>query len=332
MLKTFRRCPKQADYKYFQRLKPKTVSKPLKRGTWLHYLLEEYHMGRDWEAKHRQLCGEYNQLFDEEKDFYGDLPRECLQIMKSYIWHYKDDPWKILEAEFTLETEFPDGTLFRGRVDALVENHLGLWLVDHKSHRTLPDHSFRVLDTQSALYLWAALRNKLQVQGFIWNYLKTKPAAKPHLLKSGARLSKKLGETDYPTYARELKRLQAEEGYRITREDVELGNKLKAMRYRHGEPQLSPFFRREVLEKDPAMLKRVAQENYHTSKRMNSYPFENEAIVERNPSRNCTFDCSYTALCEVELIGGNPQYLRRSSFKVGDPNSHYQEAREPSND
>src|SRR5690349_17211158 len=90
MIKKFRECPQQAKYAYIDRLKPRMLSTPLKRGTWMHYLLEEHHAGRDWEAMHQSLCVKYNELFDEEKDFYGDLPRECRALMEAYIWHYKD--------------------------------------------------------------------------------------------------------------------------------------------------------------------------------------------------------------------------------------------------
>jgi len=324
MLKVFRRCPKQADYKYAQRLKPRTVAKPLKKGTWMHALLEEHHAGRSWEDKHLEFAKQYDQLFDEEKDYYGDLPTECRQLMESYLWHYKDDPWKVLETEFTIETEFPDGTLFRGKVDALVENQFGLYLVDHKNQKKFPDFTFRMLDTQSALYMWAALRNRIKVEGFIWNYLRTVAPSKPKLLKDGSRLSKVMGETDYLTYVRELKRLKEEHGYRITRENVEYSKVLKAQRYRHGEPQTSSFFQRVTLEKDHSMLRRVALENYHTSRRMHEYDFT-RPDVERSSGYMCTRDCSYVELCQVELMGGNSNYMRKQLFKIGDPQDYYQD-------
>lgn len=325
MLKTFKRCPKQADYKYHQRLKPKMLSKPLKRGTWMHSLLEEHHAGRDWQIVHADYSSRYAELFDEEKDFYGDLPNECKQLMESYIWHYKDDPWTVHETEFTVETEFPDGVLYRGKVDALVENQFGLWLVDHKTHAKLPDHAFRVLDAQSALYLWACRRNRIPVQGFIWNYLKTKAPSKPTLLKDGSRLSKRMGDTDYLTYIRELKKFRDERGYRVTRENVEFANLLKSHRYKPGEPQGSAFFRRDILEKDNGMLKRVATKAFHTSRRMHSYDFSNPDAVETTESRNCGFDCSYTDLCQVELMGGNPNYIRKQLYRIGDPQDYYQD-------
>ena len=40
MLTAFRRCIKQSEYKYVHRLKPRLLGGPLKRGTWVHALLE----------------------------------------------------------------------------------------------------------------------------------------------------------------------------------------------------------------------------------------------------------------------------------------------------
>lgn len=323
MIKAFRGCPRQTLYKQVERLKPRMIGQPLKRGTWMHLLLEEHHSGRDWMKVHRALSAQFAELLDEEKDYYGDLPNECRRMMEAYVWHYAEDPWTVHEVEFTLEAEFPDGTLYRGKVDALIENQFGLWIVDHKTHGNLPDHTFRLLDAQSALYLWAAQKMRIPVQGFIWNYIRTKAPSKPEMLKNGSRLSKRLGDTDYLTFTREVKRLQREEGYRIRREDVEMQRRLKAQRYVPGEPQLSPFFRRDILEKDDAMLKRVASEAYHTAVRMAKYPFEQRDIVERNVSRSCSF-CAYKDLCTVELMGGNTRPLMKN-YKVGDPQDYYQD-------
>lgn len=317
MLKTFRRCPKQAQYKYVDRLKPKVLGKPLRRGTWFHALLEAYYKGEDWRAKHEELTREFAGYFDEEKEDLGDLPTECLRLMLGYLWHYKNEVWTVHEVEFTLETDFPDGSIYRGRVDMLIEDEYGLWIVDHKTHKTLPNLDFRLLDAQSALYIWAAHRNDIPVLGHIWNYVRAKPPTKPQLLKDGTRLSKRAIDTDYPTFVLALK----EYGIDPQRYAREI-NRLKRMRYQHGEMQTSPFFRRDVLEKSPAMVKQVAQEAYLTAKRMNKYPFET-GFAERVVDRSCTFMCSYTDLCTTELFGGNPDQVRRSRYTVGDPMDYY---------
>jgi hypothetical protein len=327
MIKTFRRCPKQAEFKYVYRLKPRLLGTPLKRGTWVHLLLEELHKGGDWRALHAKLSAEFDNLFDEERDFYGDMPTEIGHLMESYEWHYALDPWKVLETEFTLECEWPDGSIYRGKVDMLVETQFGLFLVDHKSHKSLPKSGFRLLDGQSALYSYAALKNKIPVQGFIWNYIKWKAPTIPKLVYKDTRLSRTSIETDYPTYTKALKKYKAEypDTFRITSDYVEMQKRLKAQQYRHGEPQNSPFFLRSVLERDVDMLKRVAREHYHTSKRMNEYDFSPGAPVERIIERGCEFMCSYTDICTVELLGGNINPLVKQNYTIGDPMEYYRD-------
>lgn len=324
MLKTFRRCPKQAEFKYVHRLKPKRLGSPLKRGTWVHTLLEMYHNGDDWLTEHKKLSNEFAKLFDEEKEYYGDMPTEILQIMRSYIWHYKDDPWKYVDTEFQLEAELPDGTLYRGKVDALVETQFGLYLVDHKTHKTLPNMNFRLLDAQSAFYLWAAQENGLEVNGFIWNYVKWKVPSTPKLLKSGERISKSVTDTDYPTFVRALKKYKEEnENFVITPENRATAQRLKADRYSPGKPQTSSFFRRDTLEKSPDMIERVLQGNYTTSLRMHSYDFADPDKVERVVEPGCTFTCSYVDLCTAELMGANTRPLIKQNYITGDPNDYY---------
>lgn len=326
MLKTFRRCPKQAEFKYVHRLKPRRVGVHLKRGVWVHELLEAFHNGDDWRALHAKLSQEFNEMFDEEKEYYGDMPTEIARIMESYVWHYKADTWIVHDTEFTVEMPMPDGTLYRGKVDALVENDFGLWLVDHKSHKTLPDLKFRLLDAQSALYLAAARSMGLNVQGFIWNYIRWKAPSVPEAVYNNTRLSKRALDTDYPTFYRTLKQYKEEfPNFRISAEDKERLAYLKAQRFKWGEPQTSTFFRRDVLEKSDAMLDRVLAENAHTTRRMNEYDFEDRDAVERVVDRGCTFSCSYNDICSVQLMGGNIKPLLKQNYKVGDPNDYYQD-------
>lgn len=338
MLKTFRRCPKQSEYKYARRLKPKSVSLPLKRGTWLHSMLEAFYRAQQeghtrleaidaaW-AIHTHLTHKFGELFEEERENYGDLPGDVRRIFKAYLWHYEADEWEVHDVEFILETEFPDGAIYRAKIDALIEDQFGLWLVDHKSHKSLPSHDYRILDSQSALYLWAALRNKIPVKGFIFNYLVTKPPTIPEPIKSGARISRwDKVNTDYPTAVAALK----EHGF-YTKSKIKPYapklKRLKAQQYQPGEPQLSPFFRRDTLEKSPEMLKRVAMEAYHTHQRMHEYfPPPHPDAVERVVDRSCQYMCSFTDICTTELFGGNTKPILRN-YTEGDPLEYYQDDR-----
>lgn len=324
MMKTFRRCPKQAEFKYVHRLKPRRLGSPLKRGTWFHALLEAYHGGGDWKKLHKQLCYEFSKLFDEEKDYYGDMPTEMERIMRSYIWHYAADPWKYHEVEMQLEAPLPDGTIYRGKVDALIENQFGLWLVDHKTHKTLPDHSFRLLDAQSALYIWAAQQNDIPVLGFIWNYVRWKAPSVPKLLKAGNRISDSAIDTDFPTFATALKKYKEEnpKTFQVRDKDRHLARALKSQRYEFGKTQTSAFFRRDVLEKSPQMIEQVVMENFHTAQRMNTY-YQDGGAVERVVERGCSFSCSFVDLCTAELMGANTKPLLKQNYEVGDPNDYY---------
>lgn len=335
MLKTFRHCPKQAEFKYVHRLKPKLLGSPLKRGTWVHGMLEQLHSPEGtlaerieamWEH-HRKLSAQFENLFDEEKDHYGDMPTEIAQIMRSYVWHYQLDTWKVHEVEFTLECEMADGSLYRGKVDALIENQFGLWLVDHKTHARLPGHAYRMLDTQSPMYIHAAWENKIPVLGFIWNYVTWKAPSTPKLVYVGTarqRLSKQEGDTDYLTYLAALKRYKAENGLVVSPEMKQKLRALKAVQYKFGEPQLSPFFRRQVMEKNEGMVARAWGEAERTARRMNSY-YSEPGEVERVVDRRCEFQCSYTDICTAQLSGANWEILARQNYKVGDPNDYYQD-------
>lgn len=325
MLKTFRRCPKQTEYKYVHRLKPKLVSLPLKRGTWLHSMLEAFYKGEDPWAVHKQLSYQFSELFEEEREDYGDLPGDTRRLFESYLWHYELDEWEVKDVEFTLETEFPDGTIFRCRADMLIEDQFGLWLVDHKTHKVLPSHDNRILDSQSALYLWAAHRNDIPVQGFIFNYLRTKAPTIPTPIKDGSRISRwDTLDTDYPTAVAALRK----HGF-MTKKKVQpyLGKlkRLRALQYKPGSPQNSPFFRRDIIEKSPEMINKVVMEAYHTSTRMHDYfPAPHPDAVERVPDRSCDYMCAFKDLCPTELWGGNTSSILKQ-FKEGDPLDYYKD-------
>lgn len=323
MLKIFRRCPKQAEYKYVQRLKPKSLGRPLNFGKDFHLMLQVHYEGGDWREVLRQVRNTFSELFDEEKDELGDYPRDLERTMVSYLWHYGDERWIVHEVEFTMECEFPDGSIYRCKIDLLIENQWGLWIVDHKTLKKIPDITFRLLDAQSALYLWCAIKNRIPVQGHIWNYVKSSPPSRPVLLKSGNGLSRaRRIVTDYPHLTRAIKK------FKLDPDDYqEQLAYLRAQRYVDGGMQTSPFFQRSILEKTNAMLTQVAIEGYHTSRRMHAYPWDKPRLIERVPDKSCRFTCSYSDLCSLELFGGDPRSIRRSNYRVGDPLEYYQDDR-----
>lgn len=339
MLKAYLSCPKNGQYKYAERLKPRKLTsrdQPLKRGTWVHELLQAHYEGRDWREVHAANTVKFQQLMDEERESLGDLPTEAARLMRSYLWHYganKDDPmhgWNVLAAEKTFEAVWPDSEdgldIYRCRVDLLAEDDYGLIIVDHKTHKTLPDMTFRIMDAASPLYVWAARESGYNVRGFLWNYIKVKAPTKPEMVYVGTsreRLSARAMDTDWPTYARAIK----EYGLDHTAEPYRTKlRSLKAQRWQPGNPQTSPFFRREMLEKDDDQIARVVATAMKTRDRMHE-DFDDFDIVERNNGRHCSW-CTFSALCSTEMFGGNGDLIRRKQFRTGDPLDYYQDQKE----
>ena len=342
MMKTFRQCPREAYYKYVLRLKPKVYSTPLTRGKWIHALLEVHYKGGDWKEEHAKWVSQYRKLFDEEKEKLGDLPQECARLMRGYLWHYGDPRyqeygWKVHEVEMTLETDLPNGHLFRGRVDLLVEDDFGLWIVDHKTHKRLPDWDYRLLDEQSPLYIWAARQMGIPVRGFMWNYIATSGMSTPTLLKDGKRFSKRLGDTDYPTYAQAVKQARKEAPDTFLSENADKDEvkrklaQLKAERWNPYTPNGSPFFRRDILEKDDDLLQRVVETTCRTSERLHSYDFTNPDRVERNVDSCKGFMCSYKSLTMGDLLNGDSTMTMKRDYVQGDPMAYYGEEERLSN-
>lgn len=304
-------------YKHHDMLAPRSLSKPLRRGTWFHALLEAYYSGNDWRKVHQFYSEKFSELLDEEQDSLGNLPDELFRLMKSYLWHYrKDQSWKVHEVEKIIQVESKLFT-YQGKVDMLVEDDYGLWVVDHKTHARIPSHTQRILDVQSVLYVYYARKMGIPVSGFIWNYVKTE-AAKPIKFTQSGRPYKRQGLTDYPTARASI----LAEGFDPS-DFSHLLDPLKKMRYDPNNPQqLSPFFERVVWERTDKELEHVVQEAVKTTKRYLKYDFQDRDLVERTPDRSCDW-CGYRSLCTTELIGGNATIVRKQEFVPADPLSYY---------
>lgn len=291
-----------------------------------------------WDER-RRWSGRFLKLFDEEKDHLGDLPREIKEIMDGYFWHYGDprfrdhSEWFVHDAELTLEAELPNGHIFRGRFDLLVENDFGLWLVDHKSHKKLPDWSHRMFDIQAPLYTWAARESGIPVTGFMWNYLGTSARSTPQLIKDGSRFSKTgWASTDYPSALAAVKAAGWIDGKRVHvpgNEDhtLELRARLKALRdqrWAPGQVPTSPFYRRDELVHTDEQIQRVVDTAARTSERMHSYDYSAEPI-ERNTVECKGWKCSYQSLSLADLVNGESDRIKKQEYMVGDPLAYYED-------
>jgi hypothetical protein len=301
-MKTWRRCPKQFEYKYVLGLKPKKRSIYLERGSWLHDLLQHHYDGEDWEARHRQLTKEFGLLFDEEREDLGDLPTECERLFRSYLFNYheEDKSYRIIDSELDEIVTLPNGLRFRMIIDLVVEDlDGGIWLWDHKTVGRFLPPDFLILDAQLGRYFWGMEHLGYKpLRGIMFNEIITKPPTMPKLIRNGTELEKRKNlHCDAYTYYKEVKRL-----------DLDLQKHAKFIKMLQSRNDL--WFRRTQLPKDAPLTKQLMKELVDTAREIKSG--EEHDAFPRTVMKDCQFDCSFLEPCTIQLMGGNAD----SSFKL----------------
>lgn len=309
-LKTFQRCPKQWDYKYDQRLVPKKKVRPLFLGSWIHACLESHYKQGDWKLGHALYLAEWNKLFDEEKlalrtrgkTVGPPLPELVERIMRSYLWYYRGDGWKVyaVEQKFKFEVTVDGLTfIFKGIIDLIIEDEEGhLWIIDHKSASTIPEATaFHAMDPQLMLYPWGAeIEWGLEVTGIIYNYVKSKPPSIPQINKDGS-LSRRKILTDFPTAVRFFR----ENGY----DPNDFRDILLPLRKR------SPFLRRYRLPREDYVTNQIVADARGTIGAIAAGGHRSRTIT-----RDCARMCPYHDLCRAELNGFDTEHMRKMDFTI----------------
>lgn len=328
-VKTRQRCEKQWAYKYLERLQPKEKKRAPYLGNWLHRCLETYYRDGDWKIGHREYLAEWNSLFDEEREAlsekYGPLPQAVKRIIRSYLWYYKHDGWKVLAAEYEFEImvgsfEYEGVKIIvyaNGKADLIVEDEEGnRWVVDHKSTGQIPDqNAFHAMDPQLQLYPVGVKEKFGQMAGIFYNYIKSRPPTIPQLTQRGD-ISKRRIATDFPTALRFLK----DNGF----DPKDFSDFLRPLR------KGSPFLKRYRLPREPKVTKTILTDFINVAKDI--YISKQKKHHVRNITKDCKNMCPYHDLCRGELNGYDMTHLRRARFelreKVVDGNDFDQELEE----
>jgi len=295
-LKTFRRCPKQYEYKYIEGLEPTRKSVPLALGNWIHSMLEAHYKGEDWLETYGELTHKFNGFLAEEKEHYGDLPGISARLMNGYMdfWEEEDKNLEIISVEEEFEVDIGKGLLFKFKPDMIVKDKrdgmISCW--DHKSNKTLPDTEWRNTDIQSTLYLWALNQLGIKVDQFIFNYIRTKPPTVPRMTKAG-RMSKVKIETDYPT----LKSF-------IEENDLVIDDNLQT--WLDNLKANSNFYKRISIAKPQLLTNTMIEELYSTATMINFMDSDDDLAYYRVLNKACDWDCSFQDLCNADLMG-SPQ-------------------------
>jgi hypothetical protein len=334
-LKSFRRCQKQYSFRHDyadegKELVRKMPKLPLSRGSWMHELQQAHHRrwagikkGSDWEEVHEKLTQTFNSFFEEEREELGDLPSETERLFRSYLRFWGEDEARYDVArlgngtpaiEFAFEVDLSRwGILdpFKGRVDLLVSDseYSGIWIWDHKWVRSVPDADDRMMSPQSLLYGWALKKMGLDIQGFVYNYGRTKAPTIPRVLKRppGVLSQASRMDTDYYTYAMAIKRQHGDKWKFYARTQY----KDTLIRLKHRDKL---WFRRERIPLDDGAMKRAVQEMIVTAR---DIARRNKKHPPRSYFYNCghrNAGCDYHDLCVTEFRGLNIEPLLRDRY------------------
>lgn len=317
-IKTFQRCPKQWEYKYLQRLQAKEKKRAPYLGNWLHACLETHYRDGDWKIGHQLFVDEYNKLFDEEKEEldkkHGPMPLVVERIMRSYLWYYRHEGWKVIATEQDVLALIKSPIWGKGRFDLLIQDDEGLyWAVDHKSTALIPDQSaYHATDPQLMFYPWAIEKfMNIKVAGVIYNYIKSRAPSIPKMTQSGA-VSKRKIVTDYPTLYRFLVEHKIDPNASVFTPDLRMLQKQ------------SPFLKRYRMPREKIVTREILGDFYYTG--LDIYQKRNQVEAGanvrfiRNITKDCEKMCSYHDLCRQELNGFDSTFIRKSRFEIREKN------------
>ncbi len=319
-VKKFRRCKRHYYYAVVQGLEPRLLDVKLRLGGWFHKLMEAHYKGEDWHDAHARELKKFRKLFKEERDHYGDLPKQVVRMMESYLWHYRkvEADWEVLYVEETFTAFFEsEGDEFTFKPDLIVRDHStperNIWVVDHKTVKSMPPGEWRIEDLQSTLYPWALREGMdLDIKGFIFNYIRKKAPSIPKINKNGA-ISRARIDTDYPTMARFL--LDYYDKSNVN--DLPVNEKTKLL----GLKGRTNFFKRTKLDKEEAITERQIEEFQITAQEMEVWheieddPDDDQDPWVRTMIPACSWDCDFYDLCILELMGQDSKFMKRAKFQ-----------------
>lgn len=322
-IRSWRKCQYQYFNRYIRRLVSNKPAVPLIRGSIIGEMLDKVAEGKSTKPVVEKYEKEYKKLFREERETYGDIVSECSRIVKNYRTLYKNDgldysaalPDGMNPYEIEVINEFSIGGLkirFQGHIDKLpYEERRDLTLVmDHKTHKVIPDSNARFSDLQLLTYDWLLPRSNLEItpNGILWDYLRTKPPTIPEQLKNGQLTKRQNLDSDYLTYMAEIKRLKLDPA-----DYTDVLERLK-------ESSDGRYFERVLLPSPSReMVKEAVKDFKETLIQINEV--SNRGTFVKNLTRDCT-QCGFYDLCSAEIRGLDIEFILKSRYAIMEGDAH----------
>jgi CRISPR/Cas system-associated exonuclease Cas4 (RecB family) len=308
----FKRCRTLWNFtsKIRQNYEPHQRIQALDFGTAMHAALQAYYDPETWgspvvqrhnaeesflksikEVQQKVRVGpiDFEQQFEEDKEL-------GLGMLRNYfLWAPKQDNFVPVytEIEFAIPMSYR-GFIFeyQGRVDLIIEDEYGYWIVDHKTAAQFGQTTYLALDDQFTSYAWALQQMLgLAIRGVLVNELRKKAPHPPDELKTGGFSRNKQQDTSFEVYLATLRAAGIDpRGYR------------DFLRYLKHNPK--EWFRRLRVSYTPRQLEMVEGRI-----KLEAFEMLNDPAIYPTPNKfNCN-GCSFYRPCLVTQEGGDPQLI-----------------------
>jgi hypothetical protein len=299
-------CLKKYEYRWIHNLiaKPSGVSQPMRRGIWIHRALEVFDQGGDWQRALLE-CRHWAVERGVEEEKASEVFAECVLLVQGYIDFWKDDTWEFVSSEERLVHQLNADLTLSATLDLLVKWRGGFWLVERKSTGDIPNASWRTVDPQTMIqFALCHLSEKYNVQGVIFDYILTKPAAVPRIKKDG-----KLYANTSPTTSVAWEQAVRQEQVALRPMDSWLDRRSEFVRD-------GLWYQRYPVFKFDAAVKSTFDDLSGIVDRLRRA--EAAGVYSRlNYLPICKRMCTYSSLCAHEYSTGHPaELLRRDNFDL----------------
>lgn len=327
-----RRCQKQYFFQYVLGIERTIHSLAPSRGSIIHACLENHYSGKDWTLPITSLTIDLDNVFDEEREMWANLPDELYRIVRGYLQTYREDDtrFEVLATEVSFVMPLPNGHEYEGIIDKVMRE-IGqnrLWATDYKAVGDIPEVTELFMDVQTCMYARGIASGVIKLPihqgekvGIMFDHIRTKAPRKPDILKNGT-VSKSAIVTDVTTYM-----------------DTVKAQGLDPKDYSDMLPKLQKhvFFRRASIPARKSTIQMIEREivatlddTERTLSLITGDPDDYESLIAKDSylfprtylSKRCSWDCQYYKLCVGELSGMNPLNIIAAEYqkRKGRPN------------
>lgn len=305
--KLWRRCHYAYWLKYVEKLRPKRIKRPFQFGRMVHDMLEAFANGDDPFETLAEIERSQGKMFRVQREEYGEIADDVRVIMTEYFEFYGEKSLQYIRmkgkaSEHSFRVELAPNLYATGRLDNIAKTPNKLrWLVEHKSGKNMPNEDERWRNVQSALYTRIIdMLGLPKIDGTCWDFIRSKPPARPQLLKTGKASARQLDSLP----------LRVIESLKQAKQDPKKFKTLIESTTRNRKR----YFSRVFTPVKSAVVKSVFADFVMTAKEIRSAHGE---LKDKNIGWHCR-QCDFEAICRAELTGSDVEFVKQREFMIHD--------------